>query len=293
MPQRPPPDPMPTEPAGATLPTRRAFLAGAGAVALGLALGADVAEAAKSRVSPLVLSGDLYARAGTQRVAFGVAKGNRFIGGAPVEVRFRTGRQPFGPYLPAAFDQAGLPKGRGIYVVTPELATAGVWEAQMRMKGERKRFAIQVNQASESPVVGAAAPRAASPTLTNPLGVDPICTRPTRCPLHDVSLSDVIGTGVPVAAMFATPARCQSQLCGPVLDEMLEVMGPYQAKVRFVHVDIYQSARGTALSPTVTAWNLPTEPWMFGIDGAGVIRGRLDGGFGGQEMKTLLDALVA
>jgi hypothetical protein len=78
-----------------------------------------------------------------------------------------------------------------------------------------------------------------------------------------------------------------------VLDELLKVMGPYQDKVTFVHVEIYKNLTGSDYVPTVDAWNLPTEPWLFGIDAQGVVRSRIDGAFGGTEMKSLLDALVA
>src|SRR5262249_30995851 len=135
--------------------------------------------------------------------------------------------------------------------------------------------------------------RAASPTSADPLGVNPICTRSPVCPLHTVSLASVIGAGKPVAAMFATPARCQSQYCGPVLDEMLRVMPSYEGRITFVHTEIYQSLTGTALVPTLAAWRITTEPWLIGIDGAGTVKARLDGAFGGNEIKRLLDALLA
>ena len=76
-------------------------------------------------------------------------------------------------------------------------------------------------------VPGMAAPGAASPTTADTLGVDPICTRDPMCPLHTQSLSTVIGAGKPVAALFATPARCQSAYCAPVLDEFLDVIKGY------------------------------------------------------------------
>jgi hypothetical protein len=110
--------------------------------------------------------------------------------------------------------------------------------------------------------------------------------------LHDTSLSALIGSGKPVAALFATPARCSSQYCGPVLDQLLDEMDPYRDRISFVHVEIYRSPTGTALTPTVEAWNIPSEPWLYGIDGSGVIQGRLDGAFGGTEMKSLLDAIA-
>ena len=112
------------------------------------------------------------------------------------------------------------------------------------------------------------------------------------CPLHTQSLSTVIGAGKPVAALFATPARCQSQYCGPVLDEMLKVMDPFEDRITFVHTEIYQLRTGTALVPTVSAWHLASEPWLFGIDGAGVIQSRIDGAFGGDEMKALFTKLA-
>ena len=59
-----------------------------------------------------------------------------------------------------------------------------------------------------------------------------------------------------------------------------------------MHTEIYQSLTGTALVPTVTAWHLASEPWLFGIDGGGTIQARLDGAFGGDEMQALLDGLV-
>jgi hypothetical protein len=158
--------------------------------------------------------------------------------------------------------------------------------------GQKIPFTIQVKPSPEAIVPGQAAPRDPSPTTTDTLGVDPICTRDPACPLHTQSLSTVIGAGKPVAALFATPARCQSQYCAPVLDEFLDTIKPYGDQIVPVHIEIYQAPTGTALVPTVEAWRLPSEPWLFGIDGAGVVQSRIDGAFGGTEMKALLDALV-
>ena len=61
--------------------------------------------------------------------------------------------------------------------------------------------------------------------------------------------------------------------CGPVLTELLGVMAPYQDRVQIVHVEIYKDQTSDALVPTVDAWALPGEPWLFGIDGAGTVVG--------------------
>ena len=187
----------------------------------------------------------------------------------------------------------GLPKGRGIYVVDTVFPVAGNYKAAAVVGGKRVPFAITVKPAAEAPLVGAQAPRGPSPTPSNTMGVNPICTRVPACPLHDVSLSDVIGTGKPVIAMFATPALCQSQYCGPVLDELLDLMPPYRDKMAMVHIEIYTSNRGATQAPTVKAWGLPSEPWLFAIDGTGVIKTRLDGAIAENEIKTALDNLAA
>jgi hypothetical protein len=296
---------MPLDPFLERALTRRAFLGRGLAAAGGLALAgtatgalADAASAAPNSRTyfPLVLSSDLYASAQPQRLVFALShsgsKGIQFASGPAVSVRFRGPGGAWSPLTKTAYDRAGLPKGRGVYVSRPTFDAPGVWRAQARAQGQTVPFTLQVNTAPVTVVPGTAAPRAASPTTSDSLGVDPICTRDPMCPLHSQSLSTVIGAGKPVAALFATPARCQSQYCAPVLDEFLDVIKDYGDQIVPVHIEIYQAPTGTALVPTLDAWHIESEPWLFGVDGAGTIQSRIDGAFGGTEMKALLDALV-
>lgn len=285
--------------------SRRAFLAGSAGAALAVAavgsnatvagaLLSPTARVAKKSISPLVLSSDLHASPDPQRFVFAIARGARYASFGPAQVAFAPPGGTEGAILDTNLYKEGLPKGRGIYVTDAVFPVAGVYKAAAIVRGQQVPFAVQVKETAEAPLPGSAAPTAASPTPTDTLGVNPICTRRPKCPLHDVSLSDVIGTGRPVAVMFATPALCQSQYCGPVLDELLDVKGPYEQKgVKFVHVEIYESNRGATVSPTVEAWGLPSEPWLFTVDGAGIIQERLDGAFATNEVTAALDRLVA
>jgi hypothetical protein len=276
--------------------SRRAFLAASGALAAGTAVaGATPAwarSAARKPLSPLVLSSDLYASPEPQRLAFAIAIGAKYASGAPAKVAVAPPGTTKGPVYATTLHREGLPKGRGVYVADVVLDEPGTWNALALTGGRRAAFALDVKKQPAAPVVGATAPRAPSPTRVDTLGVKPICTRKPQCPLHEVSLAEVIGTGRPVAALFATPALCQSQYCGPVLDELLALRGPFADKVTFVHVEIYRSNKGATLAPTVEAWGLPSEPWLYTIDGAGTIVGRLDGAFGGDEMRARLEALT-
>jgi hypothetical protein len=282
--------------------SRRAFLGGSLAAAGGFALAGTFADPAFAAPDPktyfpLVLATDLHASTQPQRMVFALShsgpKGIQFASGPSVSVRFRApGGTAWTPLAKTAYDRVGLPKGRGVYVTFPTFDTPGVWKVEARAQGQKIPFTIQVNPQPVTLVPGAAAPKAPSPTTADTLGVKPICTRDPMCPLHTQSLSTVIGAGKPVAALFATPARCQSQYCAPVLDEFLDVIGSYGDQIVPVHIEIYQAATGTALVPTLDAWQIESEPWLFGVDAAGTIQSRIDGAFGGTEMKTLLDALV-
>ena len=118
--------------------------------------------------------------------------------------------------------------------------------------------------------------------------------------MHDVDFADVIGKK-PVILVFATPALCQSRVCGPVVDiaeELKSETSPSDAA--FIHMEIYNNntiapgcLEGTrAVSecqrPQVLAYHLPTEPWVFAIDRHGKIVHRLEGAFSKEELANAL-----
>jgi hypothetical protein len=281
--------------------SRRTFLAVSGGLAAAATLWPELA-AAHHEPEPLgkglsarVLSSDLHASPAPQRVVFGLGSKRGYVSGPPVRVGFAppdtTGEVDL-TLDPTRLYKGGLPKGRGIYVAEPILNQPGVWPALALVRERQIEFAIEVKPAPEAPQVGDTASRAPSPTTTDTLEVKPMCTRRPQCPLHAVSLADAIGAGTPVAVLFATPARCQSEYCGPVLDTLLSIRGRYEDAVTFVHVEIYLNNRTTDVAPTVAAWGLPSEPWLYTVDAAGTIVGALDGAFGKAEMVRELDTLV-
>jgi hypothetical protein len=87
--------------------------------------------------------------------------------------------------------------------------------------------------------------------------------------------------------VFSTPLLCESKLCGPVTDEVFLV---YQrvgkASANFIHVEEFlpgkdlkpPAALAQNRSPGFKAWHLGTEPWVFVIDGQGIIRARFGPG---------------
>jgi hypothetical protein len=280
--------------------SRRAFLVASGSLLVAAACGSDDSgdsdggtAGAPEDLTAGKVSIDPYVSSDPQRLAFVVFENDGdFAGGAAATVAFKApGQASFATPMPAALHTAGLPDKRGVYVVETPLPRAGVWYSQVGIDGEELEVPFEVPETSLVVTPGQAAPRAPSPTLADPLGVDPICTQDPPCPLHAVSLAHTVGSGRPVAVMFATPARCQTMYCGPVLTQLLDVMEPYRDRIEFVHVEIYRNATSDELVPTVEAWGLPGEPWLFGLDGAGNVVGRLDGAFASDEVTALLDRL--
>ena len=91
----------------------------------------------------------------------------------------------------------------------------------------------------------------------------------------------------PVVLLFATPALCQSRVCGPVVDIEDEVKSEIGGRAAFIHMEIYNGnnvAKG--FRPQVGAYRLPTEPWLFVIDRQGRIGTRIEGAFSADELRA-------
>jgi hypothetical protein len=154
------------------------------------------------------------------------------------------------------------------------------------------------------PNVGDRAPVVATPTVKSVGGdIAKIDTRQPPDDMHDVNLKDVLGKK-PVIVVFATPALCQSRVCGPVVDIAQEVKAEHPRAAAFVHMEIYRDntikpgcLEGTrpqtqCLRPQVLAYHLQTEPWAFAIDRRGKIVARLEGGYSKSELEAALKAAV-
>jgi hypothetical protein len=151
---------------------------------------------------------------------------------------------------------------------------------------------VQVRDDWKVPDVGDPAPRTETPTLEDVGGVESkIDTRVPPAPdLHEHDFADVVGKR-PVLLVFATPALCQSRVCGPVVDVLKQVKAGHEGDAAFIHMEIYNDnevERG--FRPQVREWGLPTEPWAFAIDRTGRVAARLEGAFGVDELERALRA---
>lgn len=162
-------------------------------------------------------------------------------------------------------------------------------------KGAKSEAAIEVVDPAKAkaPLAGQPLLSVPTPTTADARGVDPICTHDPVCPLHEVSLDAALAEKRPLAVLFATPARCQSRLCGPVLDNLLAHRKAFSDRVRLVHVEVYASRTGNTLAPAMKAYGLAQEPFLFLAGADGVIRERIDNAYDKAEAKQALERLLS
>lgn len=118
----------------------------------------------------------------------------------------------------------------------------------------------------------------------------------TRIPplpdLHEESFADVLGKK-PVVLAFATPQLCQTRVCGPVADVVLQVSAqPGNEDVEFIHQEIYvDNDIQKGFREQVGAWSLPTEPWVFVVGRDGKVKERFEGAVSVDELSAAVDRL--
>lgn len=151
--------------------------------------------------------------------------------------------------------------------------------------------AFQVNERASVtiPLVGDPLPPFDTPTTDDGRGVDPICTKEPECPLHDDTLTEALGGGTPVAYLIGTPAYCQTGVCGPILDLLIELRDEeFTDQVAFVHSEVYTDDTLQEVAPAVVAYNMDFEPVLFVTDAAGTLVERLDAVFDKSEMRDAI-----
>jgi hypothetical protein len=155
---------------------------------------------------------------------------------------------------------------------------------------------LDVVHESKVPEVGEPAPRISTPTVTSVGGaIEEIDTRVPPAPdLHETDFADVVGEK-PAILLFATPALCQSQVCGPVVDVMLQAKAAHEnEEIEFIHMEVFEDNEVEAgYRPQLEAFHLRTEPWLFAIDRHGEVVARIEGAFGASELERAIDAATS
>jgi hypothetical protein len=259
---------------------------------------------------------------GQNRFAFGLLKEHTLLEQAQAAVRVYAlqGQQGHlqtevpAPYAPLEIVEQGKqvhvhPDGtrhvhneqtdvRGIYVAQVAFERPGTWGLEVRAKQgdgplEVSRFTVKVLKAPHTPALGTPAPRSHNLIASDVTDLRHIDTsEPPDWRLHQVRIADAIAQGTPQVIVFATPQFCTSRVCGPVVDVVRLLLPTYGDRVVFTHQEMWHDFTTQRLAPTVEEWHLHTEPWIFVVDGQGIIRAKFEGLTTMHEIATALQQIL-
>ncbi len=309
---------------GALVPaalSRRGFLVGAAAIGVLAACGDDDATTGTAGgdggaagaagivggLSAIRFFGPYYLAGRPARVPFGLSDDEGLLPAelAPAEVTVSV-RAPDGSEaasgLTASLYTTSLPRPYYAFEFTPD--SPGFYDVAIDAgAGGEVITQVQIVEADDpiaSAMIGPgdALPALATPTVDDPRGVTPICTRSPACELHQRTAADVMAAGEPMVLLVATPAFCSTVICGPVLDVLLDVL-PDVPGITAVHAEVFTDPENNSVPPTpedfapaVTELGLAFEPVLYTVGADGIVRDRLDYIFGEEEIRSALEALT-
>lgn len=223
---------------------------------------------------------------------------------------YNLARDPNTPVATVTGRFQWLLEGRtGIYVADIEYLEAGEWGAEFVtiLDGgtpEVIRARFQVHEQGIAPGIGDPVPSEKTPTLADVGGdVTKISSDTTPEPrLYEVSLDQALAERRPIVLAFATPAFCKSQTCGPMLD-VVKAAAKDQPDVAFINVEPYLLAftdgrlqpvldanNQLQAAPVTLAFGIPSEPWVFVVDRAGLVTGSFEATVGTDELNAAIAA---
>ncbi|MDQ3964743.1 MAG: hypothetical protein M3277_12665 [Actinomycetota bacterium] len=187
---------------------------------------------------------------------------------------------------------------QGLWVGEATFDEAGQWEAVIDVQGGGYDATVgttfDVKEEGTTPEIGDKGPAVETPTLADVGDLSEITTdsNPSRR-FYELSIAEALKAGRPAVIVFATPKFCTSQVCGPTLSIVKDVAKDYPG-VNFVHVEPYDLDKVPEELdpvPAVTAWGLPSEPWVFVTDERGRVAAKYEGSVAPRELRPLLRQL--
>ncbi len=191
-----------------------------------------------------------------------------------------------------------VPDVVGIYYAEFDFHVPGPWAVVVEPDGGAalQPSGFVVKEEAATPVPGEPAPVVETPTLAGHTFEELTTDRQPDPRFYELSLAEALASGRRTVLVFSTPALCQTAACGPMLQTVKD-LAPDYPEVNFLHVEVYTDLQSpdfapdaAHLAPAVRAehWNLPSEPWVFVIDAAGLVQARFEGVIAAPELASLL-----
>lgn len=270
------------------------------------------------------------------------------IGGADVDLRFfKVSADGQGELRSeAAADEVSMQRGYideetgelvasgeiSVYVAYAEFDEAGDWGVEITGTVDGNEIGaitlgFQVQEPDAVLSVGDPAPKSKQALASDVDDTSEIDSMVPPDPMHDLTIEDAVTSGSPSVILFGTPAFCETQTCGPIMQAvMLPLYEQYREQANFIHVEPYfleaaRSGVGFCAVPAFNAefarqgigegsgtcepvpeadieavgqsWNLTVEPVIFVVDSEGIIAGKFQAVTGLEEVEAVLTPLLS
>lgn len=245
---------------------------------------------------------------GPNRFAIGLFDSSgRMVSEAAVHLQYFDLSDPNSPRPEAEAEAIRLQTPDGlttIFAHERDFARSGNWGVAVEARfpdgtSSTRRIAFQVLATSPTLKIGQQVPRIDTPTAADVKNdLTQLASASVRNPaFYEMSLAKAITTGKPTVFLLATPAFCQSRLCGPVYDITGQLQKRFGTVVNFIHEEVYTglpnpAANNWQVAPAMQAFGLETEPWLYLIDRDGRVAYRVEGLFTAEEVAAHIQALL-
>ncbi len=205
-----------------------------------------------------------------------------------------------------------IPDVTGFFVANVDFDQPGTWRAEATVVRDGSEtlveFPFPVVERGATPIIGDPAPASDNLTLSQEPNILRISSdREPDLSYYELTIAEALDNDRPFVVIFATPAFCATRFCGPVVDNVKEISPAYAGRVDFIHIEPFaldeEGLLVTVEGPTggmervpvqaVLDWNLQTEPWIFIVDGSGIIANRFEGSASPEELRDALDAVLS
>lgn len=200
-----------------------------------------------------------------------------------------------------------LTGGRGVYEAEGVVFDAsGLWRVTVdaEIDGVARELTTDLAVTERSPIPAPGDPALRTENLTvdskgaSESSIDSMATGGEGIPdpeLHEWTIAEAMDQGRPALVLFGTPAFCQSQFCGPEVEELARLAAAYPDRAVYIHIEIWKDYEGQIVNRAAADWLLRegdmTEPWLFLIGADGIVVDRWGSLFDATEVAAVLEAL--
>ncbi len=242
------------------------------------------------------------------------ADGRELDGTVPVVARVvGVDGSPLGADVPAV---AVRPIGITLvsFVATLDIPTAGRWRVDLTAaNGAVGSVDVTALDPGNTAPLGAPAPDVRTPTLTD---VNDVLLAVSTLPQADrrfyqASTSDARAAGRPYVLVLDSARFKVTQVCGSALSMAFYLLDRWNGRVTFVHQEpfVYRIVTdepvlsGDLSDPPLTAnaqafglgdatWPATNMPWVFVVDGQGIVRAKYNGIVGSRDVDLILSLIT-